>query len=69
MDSDPILGVPIRDTTDHVSGRIHHTYGPTAFSALLADGSVRYYSRGSDRFRTNWPTSPSDGAADHGDGP
>ncbi len=60
MDWDPILGVPIRDTTDHVEGHILRTYGPTVFSALMHDASVRYYSRGSDRFRTNWPPPTAD---------
>lgn len=49
LDSDPLLGVSIRDTRDHVAGRIHRRYG-RAFSALMVDGTVRYYVCGSSRF-------------------
>jgi len=58
MDWDPIVGVPIRDTADHVTGFILRPYGPDLFSALMDDGSVRYYLRGSDRFKTNFPPRP-----------
>ena len=67
MDWDPIVGVPIRDTTDLVSGFILRAIGPSVFSALMDDGSVRYYSRGSDRFRTNWPRSATDSASGQGE--
>lgn len=49
MEDDPLLGVPIRDTADEVRGRIHRRYG-RAFSALMADETVRYYVCGSARF-------------------
>lgn len=55
MDWDPILGVPIRDTTDHVTGWILRTYGPATFSALMDDGTVRYYIRGSGLFAVDRP--------------
>jgi len=58
MDWDPIGGVSIRDTTDHVSGYILRSYGPMVFSALFEDGTVRYYRRGSDRFSVRRPATP-----------
>lgn len=47
---DWIAGVSIVDCDDGVKGWIIRSIGPVVFSALMDDGTVRYYCRGSDRF-------------------
>ena len=47
---DWIAGVCIVDCDDGVEGWILRSVGPVVFSALMDDGTVRYYCRGSDRF-------------------
>lgn len=49
MEWDPIVGVPIRDVRDGVGGWVLRRYG-AAFSALMDDGTVRYYLIGGSGF-------------------